>query len=95
VSPDIRVTDNPQARRYEISVDGTRVGLAAYRLQPGVVTFIHTEIEPDVGHRGLGTQLVRAALDDARGRGLAVRPLCPFVADFIEQHPEYADLVNS
>lgn len=92
--PDIRVTDNPEASRYEITVDGTRVGLADYRLRAGVVAFIHTEIEPRLGQQGLGTQLVREALDDARARGLAVRPLCPFVADFIERNPEYADLVQ-
>jgi predicted GNAT family acetyltransferase len=94
VSPDIRVIDNPEESRYEISVDGTRAGFAVYRLAPDVVTFIHTEINPEIERRGLGTQLVREALDDARARGLAVRPVCPFVADFIERHPDYADLVK-
>jgi predicted GNAT family acetyltransferase len=38
--------------------------------------------------------LARAALDDARTRGLVVMPFCPFVAGFIERHiEEYADLV--
>jgi predicted GNAT family acetyltransferase len=91
---DIRVTDNPQARRYEISVDGARAGFVTYRLGDGVATFVHTEIDPSVERRGLGTQLVREALDDARSRRLAVRPLCPFVVDFIERNPEYADLVT-
>ena len=91
---DISVTDNPEARRYEITVDGRRVGLAEYRLRPGVMAFVHTEIEPRLGSQGLGTRLVREALDDARARGLAVRPVCPFVADFIKRNPEYADLVQ-
>lgn len=93
VSSDIRVTDNPTAHRYEITVGDRPVGFAVYRLTDGVITFIHTEIDPDVGRRGLGTQLVREALDDARVRGLAVRPVCPFVADFIARTPEYGDLV--
>jgi predicted GNAT family acetyltransferase len=92
--PDIGVADHPEHRRYEISVDGRRAGFATYRLAPGVITFQHTEVDPDVGRQGLGTQLVREALDDARRRRLAVRPLCPFVADFIERNPEYADLVT-
>lgn len=86
--------DNPEASRYEISVDGTRAGFARYRLAPDVVTFTHTEIDPGVEHRGLGTQLVREALDDVRARGLAARPVCPFVVDFIARNPEYADLVQ-
>jgi uncharacterized protein len=43
--------------------------------------------------QGLGGQLARAALDDVRGRGLAVRPDCPFIRSWIAKHPDYADLV--
>ena len=46
------------------------------------------------GH-GVGSRLVQGALDDLRARGLAVVPLCPFVAGFIDRHPEYADLVTT
>jgi hypothetical protein len=93
VSQQITVADNPAAGRYEILVDGERVGLATYRLSGGVVTFAHTEVEPQLQGRGLGGRLIAHALDEARARGLTVRPLCPFVADFIERNPAYADLV--
>jgi predicted GNAT family acetyltransferase len=42
---------------------------------------------------GVGSQLVRGALDDLRVRGLRLVPLCPFVAAYVRRHPEYADLV--
>jgi predicted GNAT family acetyltransferase len=94
MSAEITVADNPEDRRYEIFVDGARAGFATYRLSPGLIAFIHTEIDPALERQGLGTRLVRAALDDARSRGLAVRPVCPFVVDFVERNPEYADLVK-
>lgn len=90
---EVRIADNPDDRRYEISVDGAPAGMAVYRLSPGMITFVHTEIDPAREGEGFGAQLVRSALDDARARGLAVRPLCPFVAAFIRRHPEYGDLV--
>jgi predicted GNAT family acetyltransferase len=93
VSPAITVADNPGSERYEITVDGTRAGFVTYRLTPGVIAFLHAEIDPATGGRGLGSRLVAGALDDARNRGLSVVPRCPFVADFIERHPDYADLV--
>jgi hypothetical protein len=93
VSPEITVADNPAAARYEIVVDGERAGLATYRLSDGEITFVHTEVEPRLQSRGLAGRLIAHALDDARARGLAVRPLCPFVADFIERNPAYGDLV--
>jgi predicted GNAT family acetyltransferase len=90
---DIAVTNNEPAARYEIAVDGRRAGFVTYRASPGVITFLHAEIDPQLEGQGLGSRLVADALDDARAKGLAVRPVCPFVAAFIELHPEYADLV--
>ena len=66
-----------------------------YRLYPPAITFLHAVVDPDLERRGYGSRLVREALDDARARGLVVRPVCPFVAAFIEQHvDEYGDLVG-
>jgi hypothetical protein len=90
---DIRVADNPAAERYEIVVDGERAGFVTYRLAPGVITFLHAEIDPARERQGLGSRLVTDALDDARARGLRVRPVCPFVAWFVETHEAYQDLV--
>jgi predicted GNAT family acetyltransferase len=89
----ITVADRPDRERYELDLDGERVGRLSYRLADGMITHRHTEIDPAVGGRGLGSALARFALDDARARGLSVIPACPFVARFIVRHPEYEDLV--
>jgi predicted GNAT family acetyltransferase len=91
---EIAVTDDPTAARYEITVDGRRAGFVTYRMSPGVITFLHAEVDPDLERQGLGSRLVADALDDARARGLGVRPVCPFVAAFIERNSSYADLVT-
>ena len=87
------VTDVSDRRRFEIAVDGAVLGFAEYRRRPGVISFIHTEIDPAHKGEGLGTLLVKAALDTARAEGLAVLPYCPFVRGFIDRHREYLDLV--
>ena len=86
------VADNPAEQRYEIHVDGALMGFAAYQRTAEMVAFTHTEIDPAAGGQGLGGQLVRAALDDVRGQGLKVLPVCPFVQEWIRRHPDYADL---
>lgn len=91
----IEVAHNPEASRYEIRVDGVLAGFADYRLRPGGrIVITHTEIGEEFGGRGLGSTLVREALDSARAAGLTVTPLCPFVAEYIRRHPEYQDLVD-
>jgi len=93
VSSRITVADKSLSSRYEITVDGELAGFLTYRLSPELITFVHTEIDPEREGEGLGGDLVQYALDDARERGLGVRPVCPFVAAFINRHMEYADLV--
>lgn len=87
------VRDNPEASRFEISLDREVVGFAEYRLGPQTIVFTHTVVDPAFEGRGLGSQLVRGALDEARARGLTVRPDCPFFASYIGDHPAYADLL--
>ena len=88
------VRDDPERSWYEARVDGHRAGVAAYRLDDEVITFTHTVVEDAYEGRGVGSALARTALDDARARGLGVVPQCPFIAGWIERHPDYGDLVR-
>jgi len=86
--------DEP-ARRYRASVGGVVIGSVEFLLTPELVVFTHTEIDPAFAGQGVGSVLVRWALDDARARGYLVVPSCPLVRRFIDRHPdEYADLVR-
>jgi uncharacterized protein len=90
-SPEVR--HNAARSRYEISVDGRLVGFADYRADGDTIVFPHTEIEPSMRNEGLGAERVRGALDDVRARGGTVVAQCWYVAEFIDQHPRYADLL--
>ena len=88
------VRNNPAENRYEIWADGELAGYTQYVLPRGRIAFLHTEVYEAYEGMGLGSRLARAALDDARARGLMVMPYCPFIADFIERHLDlYGDLV--
>jgi uncharacterized protein len=94
-APAIEVTRNDELSRYEIRVDGAVVGFSDYRLRGDRQVFVHTEIDPAFRGRDLAATLVQEALDDARRNGRRVVPRCPYVAEFIDEHPEYADLVGA
>ena len=86
------VVDNAQSQRYEIRRDGQVLGFAAYQKANRLIVFTHTEIEPGLEGQGIGSQLVRGALDDVRAQGLPVLPICPFVQEWMSRHPDYLDL---
>ena len=87
------VVDVPDANRYELRLDERVIGLAAYRRRDGRIAFTHTEVHESLEGRGFGSRLAAAALDDAGRQGLDVVPHCPFIARYIERHPEYAGLL--
>ena len=86
------VTLNQAKSRFEAHEDGS-VAFLEYRLRPGEVVMVHTEVPEELEGRGIGSQLARAGLDYARIHGLNVIPNCPFVASYIKRHPEYLNLV--
>jgi predicted GNAT family acetyltransferase len=90
---EIHVERNEERLRYELTVDGRLVGIADYRQRGDAVVFPHTEIESSMRAQRLGAQLVRHALDDVRAASGSVVAQCWYVAQFIDEHREYADLL--
>jgi predicted GNAT family acetyltransferase len=74
--------------RFEIRVDGTLAGFTQYVHRARRYIFVHTEMDPAREGEGLGSTLIRAALDAVRAEGERVVPLCPFVAGWIDRHPD-------
>ena len=54
----------------------------------------HTEVFSGNEGKGLGKQLVKAAVDFAREKSIKILPLCPYVKSVMEKTPEYADVVS-
>ncbi len=89
----VEVRDNADEQRYEARIDGGLVGFTEYHSRPGLIAFVHTEVDDAFEGHGVGSILVNEALEDARRNGLEVMPFCPFVNAYIQKHSEYADLV--
>jgi uncharacterized protein len=91
----VTVADNPMDSRYEARVDGALAGVCEYELTVDTIVFLHTVVAERYEGQGVGTALARYVLDDARARGLYVRPLCPFIRGWMARHPEYNDLIKA
>ena len=87
------VIDNKAHHRFELIVDG-HIAQEHYRLEGKVITFVHTEVPPELAGQGVGSRLVKGALDQVRAAGLQLIAECPFVKAWIDKHPDYADLVK-
>jgi predicted GNAT family acetyltransferase len=92
-SLDVLIELNPELRRYEAWVDGALAGFSEYRMR-GTDTFVftHTQVDESFEGHGVASRLIRGALDDVRRKGGSIVARCPFVAAFLRDHPEYADV---
>lgn len=89
----VDIAHDEGARRFVARVGGSEVGHIAYAPRGDALDLMHTEIDPKEQGRGLGSALVRGTLDAVRAEGRRIVPSCPFVAAFLREHREYADLV--
>jgi len=66
-----------------------------YEIAGNVITFIHTEVPPELGGKGVGSKLIKGALDQVRAEGFKVIAQCEFVKAYIAKHADYADLLKT
>src|SRR4051812_2969154 len=91
----IEVRNNPDSRSFDASLDGRVVGMIVYERAGSRLMIRHTIVDPEHRDQGIGTALVKWALDDVRATGLTLTNYCSFVGDFIEANPEYHDVVDA
>ena len=92
--PQLALTDHPDAARFEAHLGDELAGVVEYRRFHGRIALIHTRVMAGFEGRGVGAALARSALDAARAEGIGVTPICPFIAAYLERHPEDRDLVT-
>lgn len=91
--PQIKIEHLPELRRFELTRDGVELAHVEYVPRAGVWVFTHTWTEPIARGEGLAAKVVRAALLGARESGVTVRPVCPYVVDYLAEHREFNDLL--
>lgn len=90
----LTVRDNPDRGRFEIDLGDGSLAIAEYTLPAGKIMFTHTEVPEAHEGKGIGTTLIRYALDAARERGLKVIPICPFFAAYMQKNADVQDLLT-
>ena len=89
----LELSPNPAAQRYEAKRGGHVIALIEYRDASSARSLTHTEVNPDLEGQGIGSQLVKFALEEIKSSGSSLVPICPFVATYVQRHREYAEVV--
>ena len=89
----LTINHNPLAKRFEASL-GDYIAILTYRMRDeDTIVFTHTGVPAAMSGQGIGSKLAQTGLAYARESGLGVIATCPFMAGYIDRHPEYQDLL--
>ena len=90
---ELEIKDNPARKRFETTVSG-HTAFIDYKLRPGVMTILHTEVPEVIGGQGIAGAMTRYALEHIASNKLELVPLCPYMRSYLKKHPEYEHLVR-
>ena len=88
----LAIRHEPEARRFVAAVGGKSAYITYRQLDGRILELLHTYVPREFRGSGVASQLTARALEYARELGCRVVPSCPFVAAYIERHPEYREL---
>ena len=86
------LVENAEMHRFELPV-GDDLAVSYYQEQDGRIVLLHTEVPQQLSGQGVGSRLIKGALEQARARKLKVASRCPFVGAYLGKHPEFNDLI--
>lgn len=90
----MNIIHNADVQRFETVIDGNTAYLSYEILDEQTLNYSHTIVPNTLGGRGIGSALVKFALDYAKQTSQKVVPSCSFVAVYINKNPQYQDLIK-
>ena len=92
---DLTITENSDVGIYEATRDGITVAGVVYSRSGNRVTLLATSVFPEFRGQGIAGALLGGVLDKLRAEGATATLSCPFAAEFVNAHPEYAQVIET
>ena len=85
----------PDARRYTLRIDGELASVVDYAINGKSISFHRTYTSPDQRGKGLAAEIVEFAVNDvATSTDFHIVPMCWYVGEWFDQHPDRAGLLT-
>lgn len=90
----LAINESANKKRFEVELESKWAFIDFIRAE-NKMYLTHTEVPPELEGKGIGSSLVKYALQQIKDEGRKLVPLCPFVAAYLKRHPEYHSLLAS
>jgi len=88
-----RLIDNEAAKQYEMHAEGLVVRIEYIKTKDAIY-LTHTEVPKALEGKGWGSAIIKATLAEIKEQDIKLVPLCPFVAAYIQKHPEWKSILK-
>ncbi|MDR3679383.1 MAG: GNAT family N-acetyltransferase [Flavipsychrobacter sp.] len=88
------IVNNVEKSRFQMTFANGETALVDYRLTPGKISFIHTEVPKDMNGKGVAARLAKYALEYARANNLRINIYCAYIAAYVKRDHSYDDLID-
>jgi len=88
------VVNNTEKLRFEMVFENGETAFVEYKLTPGKISFIHTEVPKDLEGKGIAGTLAKYALEFARAEHLRINIYCSYIAAYVKRHTQYDDIID-
>ncbi len=88
------IVNNTEKMRFEMAFENGETAFVEYKLTPGKISLIHTDVPKDLEGKGIAGALAKYALDFARNQHLRINIYCSYIAAYVKRHPEYDDIID-
>ncbi len=91
---DIQHIEQEKEGKFVYSENNEVLAKITYKLRnENEMAVDHTNVDPSLGGKGVGKQLVIKVVEFARANNYKIIPICPFVKALIDKTPEWQDLI--
>ena len=85
--------DNTELHQFEFHIDKYTPRVEYIKTQNGEIYLTHTEVPEILDGKGIASHLIEEVLIRIESEGLRLVPMCPFVAGYIQRHPEWKRII--
>ncbi len=89
----MQIDHDQSANRFVARLDSGEAELAYIERGERILDLVHTQVPPAARGEGVGDQLVARAVEFAEANDLRIVPSCPFVRQWMSEHPEHSDVL--
>ncbi len=84
---------NEAENQFELVLDNGKAFIE-YVLTDDKISLVHTEVPQEYRGKDVASTLTKKVLEYAKSKNYTVIPSCPFIAKYIDNHPEYHALLS-